>query len=220
MRYHPYRRSAVLACAALASSAGVASAQIDPFPNRNFTLSESDVAVIEEVAGGLISGKVVPTGTKLDWYNGETRRRGTIEVVGSSQFDGNPCHQLRYTFPLTSRPGKRGVRPELVQDAGRRVEDRIQVTLAASPPGRSDGRFPTHPRERRPNGHCDRRPCGVARVMWEPAETWRRAGRARFGDRRGPRAAGSGRHADQALDRHGQALDGHGQARLLAPRRS
>ena len=107
MRHDPYRRSALLACAALALSAGGASAQIDPFPGRNFTLSESDLAVIEEVAGGLISGKVVPTGTKLDWYNGETRRRGTIEVVGSSQFDGHPCHKLRYTFPIPSHPGKR-----------------------------------------------------------------------------------------------------------------
>jgi hypothetical protein len=107
MRLHTYRRSVLHACAALALSAGGASAQIDPFPGRNFTLSESDLAVIEEVAGGLISGKVVPAGTKLDWYNGETRRRGTIEVVGSSAFDGNQCHKLRYTFPIPSNPGKR-----------------------------------------------------------------------------------------------------------------
>lgn len=107
MRPGPLRRSAWLACAALALSAGAASAQINPFPDRDFILSESDLAVIEEVAGGLISGKVVPAGTKLQWFNGETHRRGTIEVLGSSQLDGRPCHQLRYTFPVKSRPGSR-----------------------------------------------------------------------------------------------------------------
>ncbi len=107
MRQYPNRSSAVLACAILVMSAGMASAQIDPFPNRNLTLSESDLAVIEEVAGGLISGKVVPTGTKLEWYNGETQRRGTIEVLGSSQLDGRPCHKLRYTFPIKAHPGSR-----------------------------------------------------------------------------------------------------------------
>ena len=107
MRQHPNLSNAVLACAVLVMSAGTASAQIDPFPDRKMTLSESDLAVIEEVAGGLVSGKVVPTGTKLQWYNGETHRQGTIEVLGSSQLDGRPCHKLRYTFPIKARPGSR-----------------------------------------------------------------------------------------------------------------
>jgi hypothetical protein len=66
-------------------SAGAASAQINPFTGKDLLLSESDAAVIEEVVGGLISGTVAPTGTKLHWYNGETHRRGTIEVLASSQ---------------------------------------------------------------------------------------------------------------------------------------
>lgn len=107
MRRYSRRRSALLTWAFLAMSAGTATAQIDPFPDRNLTLSESDLAVIEEVAGGLIGGKVVPTGTKVQWYNGETHRRGTIEVLGSSDLDGRPCHKLRYTFPMTTRPGSR-----------------------------------------------------------------------------------------------------------------
>ena len=71
------------------------------------TLSASDLAVIGEVAGGLLSGGVTPTGTKLDWYNGETRRRGTIQVTGSSELEGRPCHTLRYTLPVRSQAGTR-----------------------------------------------------------------------------------------------------------------
>lgn len=107
MRHYPHRRSALLACALIAMSASTAAAQIDPFPDRNLTLSESDLAVIEEIASGLIAGKVVPTGTKLQWHNGETSRHGTIEVLGSSELDSRPCHKLRYTFPIKSRPGSR-----------------------------------------------------------------------------------------------------------------
>ncbi len=99
--------STLLACAIFALSAGAASAQINPFTGKDLLLSESDVAVIGEVAGGLISGTVVPTGTKLQWHNGETHRRGTIEVLGSSQQDGRPCHKLRYTVPVKPPAGSR-----------------------------------------------------------------------------------------------------------------
>nr|WP_294524209.1 hypothetical protein [uncultured Rhodopila sp.] len=99
--------SALLACTALVLSAGAASAQINPFPGRDLAISDSDLAVIGEVAGGLIGGNVVPTGTQLQWYNGETHRRGTIQVLGSSQQDGRPCHRLRYTLPVRSSAGSR-----------------------------------------------------------------------------------------------------------------
>ena len=107
MRKGSNRCSALLACTALVLSAGAASAQINPFPGRDLAISESDLAVIGEVAGGLIGGNVVPTGTKLQWYNGETHRRGTIQVLGSSQQDGRPCHRLRYTLPVKSPAGSR-----------------------------------------------------------------------------------------------------------------
>ena len=101
------RWSALFVVAIAAFAAGGASAQINPFPGSDLALSQSDLAVIEEVAGGLISGSVVPTGTKLQWYNGETRRRGTIQVLVSSQQDGRPCHKLRYTLPINSHAGSR-----------------------------------------------------------------------------------------------------------------
>ncbi len=127
MRPGPLRRSAWLACAALALSAGAASAQINPFPDRDFILSESDLAVIEEVAGGLISGKVVPAGTKLQWFNGETHRRGTIEVLGSSQPRRATMPPAALYLPGQVAPRLAILRPELVQDAGRGVENRVQV---------------------------------------------------------------------------------------------
>jgi hypothetical protein len=101
------RCSALLACTALVLSAGAASAQINPFPGRDLAISDSDLAVLGEVAGGLIGGAVVPTGTKLQWYNGETHHRGTIQVLGSSEQDGRPCHRLRYTLPVKSPTGSR-----------------------------------------------------------------------------------------------------------------
>ena len=102
MRQHSYRLIASLAFAVPALSAGPAVAQIDPFPGRDLTTTASDLAVIEEVAGGLIGGRIVPNGTKVEWYNGETHRRGTIEVLLSSELDGRPCHMLRYTLPTNS----------------------------------------------------------------------------------------------------------------------
>jgi hypothetical protein len=102
MRRRSSRCLPAIAYAVLALSAGTASAQINPFPGTDLALSDSDLSVIEEVAGGLIGGKVVPTGTKLQWFNGETHRRGTIEVLGSGDYDGRPCHKLRYTLPIKS----------------------------------------------------------------------------------------------------------------------
>lgn len=93
-------RFPALACAALILSAGAASAQINPFTGADLAVSSSDLAIIEEIAGGLIEGKVAPTGTRLRWHNGETHHEGTIEVLGSSERDGQPCHKLRYRLPL------------------------------------------------------------------------------------------------------------------------
>ena len=113
MRQGSYRRPALAVYAVLALAAGSvlstgsALAQINPFPGTDFALSDSDLAVMEEVAGGLISGKVVPDGTTVQWYNGETHRRGSIQVLGSSQLDGRPCHKLRYTVPVRSTQGTR-----------------------------------------------------------------------------------------------------------------
>ena len=107
MRKGSNRCSALLACTALVLSAGAVSAQVNPFPGRDLAISESDLAVIGEVAGGLIGGNVVPTGTKLQWYNGETHRRGTIQVLGSNEQDGRPCRRLRYTLPVKSPAGSR-----------------------------------------------------------------------------------------------------------------
>ena len=67
MRRCSNRCSALLACTALVLSAGAASAQINPFPGRDLAISDSDLAVIGEVASGLIGGNVVPAGTTLQW---------------------------------------------------------------------------------------------------------------------------------------------------------
>ncbi|MBS0643990.1 MAG: hypothetical protein JSS43_29360 [Proteobacteria bacterium] len=107
MRQVSYHCFAVAFCAIFSLSAGSASAQINPFPGNELALSDSDLAVIEEVASGLIAGKVVPDGTTIEWYNGETHRRGSIRVLESSQLDGRPCHKLRYTLPVRSPQGSR-----------------------------------------------------------------------------------------------------------------
>ncbi len=102
MRHRSPRCFPALAYSILSLSASAASAQTNPFPGTDLVLSASDLSVIEEVAGGLIAGNVVPAGTKLQWLNGETHHQGTIEVLGSGERDGRPCRKLRYTLPLRS----------------------------------------------------------------------------------------------------------------------
>jgi len=89
---------AVMCLALLAATA--ATAQINPFSGRGMALAASDVALIGEIATGLLQGEAPAKGTSVEWHNAATGRRGSITMLGTSQRDGRECRELRYVLPV------------------------------------------------------------------------------------------------------------------------
>lgn len=73
---------------------GQAQAQINPFKQSNFDLTEADVEILSAAAAGLYKQEPPPVGKKVRWLNPGSGNGGAIKLVRAFERDGMPCRRL------------------------------------------------------------------------------------------------------------------------------
>lgn len=89
---------------------------INPFSKSGFSLSQSDVAKLEEATKPFYDDASVPLGTARAWSNPESGNHGTAVLVERFEYKKLPCRRIQHDIKLKK-----------IADPYRFVIDRCQV---------------------------------------------------------------------------------------------
>ncbi|HVR68151.1 MAG TPA: hypothetical protein VMT98_16000 [Verrucomicrobiae bacterium] len=89
--------AAVIVTALLLSPAA---AQVNPFSRDGFSLSNSDIAKLEEATRPFYEDATVPLGTARAWNNPESGNQGTAKLVERFEYKKLPCRRIQHDIKL------------------------------------------------------------------------------------------------------------------------
>jgi surface antigen len=89
---------AVTVTALLLSSA--AAQGINPFSRDGFSLSNSDIAKLEEATRPFYEDVTVPLNTTRAWSNPESGNKGTAVLVSRFEYKKLPCRRIQHDIKL------------------------------------------------------------------------------------------------------------------------
>lgn len=89
--------AAVIVTALLLSPAA---AQVNPFSRDGFSLSNSDIAKLEEATRPFYEDVTVPLGTSRAWTNPESGNGGTAVLIERFEYKKLPCRRIQHDIKL------------------------------------------------------------------------------------------------------------------------
>ena len=89
--------AAVIVTALLLSPAA---AQVNPFSRDGFSLSNSDIAKLEEATRPFYEDVTVPLNTTRAWSNPESGNKGTAKLVERFEYKKLPCRRIQHDIKL------------------------------------------------------------------------------------------------------------------------
>jgi surface antigen len=75
-------------------------AQVNPFSRDGFSLSNSDIAMLEEATRPFYDDVTVPLGTARAWNNPESGNGGTAVLVERFEYKKLPCRRIQHDIKL------------------------------------------------------------------------------------------------------------------------
>ncbi|HEY7688367.1 MAG TPA: hypothetical protein VH835_06725 [Dongiaceae bacterium] len=88
-----------IAAVATLLAAGAA-AQVNPFGRAGFSLTDSDVAKLEEATKPFFNDATVPLGTTRAWNNPDSGNGGTAILVSRFEYKKLPCRRIQHDIKL------------------------------------------------------------------------------------------------------------------------
>lgn len=88
----------IAAVATLLAAGAVA--QVNPFGRSGFSLSDSDVAKLEEATKPFFNDATVPLGTTRAWSNPDSGNGGTAVLVSRFEYKKLPCRRIQHDIKL------------------------------------------------------------------------------------------------------------------------
>jgi surface antigen len=77
-----------------------AAAQVNPFGRAGFSLTEADVAKLEEATRPFYEDETVPLSTARAWSNPESGNAGTATLVSRFKHKDLPCRRIQHDIKL------------------------------------------------------------------------------------------------------------------------
>jgi len=75
-------------------------AQVNPFSRDGFSLSNSDIAKLEEATRPFYEDVTVPLGTARAWNNPDSGNGGTAVLVSRFEYKKLPCRRIQHDIKL------------------------------------------------------------------------------------------------------------------------
>jgi surface antigen len=75
-------------------------AQVNPFSRDGFSLSNSDIAMLEEATRPFYDDVTVPLGTARAWTNPDSGNGGTATLVSRFEYKKLPCRRIQHDIKL------------------------------------------------------------------------------------------------------------------------
>jgi surface antigen len=75
-------------------------AQVNPFSRDGFSLTNSDIAKLEEATRPFYEDVTVPLNTARAWSNPESGNKGTAVLVSRFEYKKLPCRRIQHDIKL------------------------------------------------------------------------------------------------------------------------
>lgn len=75
-------------------------AQVNPFGRAGFSLTDTDVAKLEEATRPFYEDETVPVNTARAWSNPESGNGGTATLVSRFEYKKLPCRRIQHDIKL------------------------------------------------------------------------------------------------------------------------
>ena len=75
-------------------------AQVNPFSRDGFSLTNSDIAKLEEATRPFYEDATVPLKTTRAWSNPESGNKGTAKLVERFEYKKLPCRRIQHDIKL------------------------------------------------------------------------------------------------------------------------